>query len=380
MSTPKPGLLPDHSIRFVLSMLLGLAVATSWLPAQQAKKDDKKPEPAKKEDKTKPEPKKEEKLTPPLLELKGHTDWINKVIYSPDGTRLATASRDHTVKVWDAAKGKDLLTLKGHAGNVKSVAYSPDGKKLASTSGKWHKDKKLWQGEIKIWDAASGKELQTLAGHSDEIESVAYSPDGKWLASAGKDRTIILWNAASGKEVNTLKGHGGEIESIAFSPDSKFLASVGGLMETKDKKTFTESGELKIWDVAAGKEFKTLKAASRALTSVVYGKEGKVLAAGSFDGTIHVWDPATGKEALTWKAPEGVLALAYSPNSQRVASGGWDKAVTLWDSGSGKEVIAFKGHTNSVSSVAYHPGGSQLASASLDQTVKIWSLMQPLRK
>ena len=109
---------------------LASAVVTSGLPAQQAKKGDKKPEPAKKEDKTKPEPKKEEKLIPPLLELKGHTDWINKVIYSPDGTRLATASRDHTVKVWDAAKGKDLLTLKGHGGNVKSVAYSPDGKKL----------------------------------------------------------------------------------------------------------------------------------------------------------------------------------------------------------------------------------------------------------
>jgi hypothetical protein len=93
MSTSKPGLLPDHSIRFVLSVLLGLVVATNWLPAQQAKKDDKKPEPAKKEDKTKAEPKKEEKLTPPLLELKGHTDWINKVIYSPDGTRLATASQ-----------------------------------------------------------------------------------------------------------------------------------------------------------------------------------------------------------------------------------------------------------------------------------------------
>jgi len=380
-----------------LSVLLCLAVVPSQVPAQQKdpvkkedkkiekkaakedKKEEKKADPVKKDEKAKPKPK--EKPIPPLLELKGHTDWINQVVYRPDGKQLATASRDRTVRVWDASSGKELLTLKDNPGNVRSIAYSPDGKKLASTSGKWDKTKKEWQGEIKIRDASSGKLLQALAGHTEDIECVAYSPDGKWLASAGKDKVVIVWDAKSGKAVHTLKGHGGEVESVVFSPDSKRLASAGGVMETKDKKTITESGELKIWDVTSGKELTTFKIASRPLTSIAFGGDGRFLLMGSYDGTLALWAATSSKEAPFQKTTDGILTVAFTFTDRlRMAIGGWDREVKVWTWPADNDLFTFqkftfKGHTNSVTSVAFSPSAPHLASASLDQTVKIWNLV-----
>ncbi len=126
---------------------------------------------------------------------------------------------DQTVKVWDAATGQETLTLKGHTSGVTSVAFSPDGKRLASAS---------WDRTVKVWDAATGQETLTLKGHTGDVTSVAFSPDGKRLASASVDQTVKVWDAATGQETLTLKGHTGGVKSVAFSPDGKRLASASG--------------------------------------------------------------------------------------------------------------------------------------------------------
>jgi hypothetical protein len=170
---------------------------------------------------------------------------VYAVAFSPDGTILASGGPYVPIKLWDAATGKERLSFAENVTpTVCSVAFSPDGKTLASGQGGYADEPpKPDPGEIKLWDVATGKELITLKGHTELVRSVAYSPDGKTLASGSEDKTIKLWDVTTGKERATLTGHMGGVRSVAFSPDGKTLASGAG-----------DPGEIKLWDVATGKE------------------------------------------------------------------------------------------------------------------------------
>jgi predicted NACHT family NTPase len=206
--------------------------------------------------------------------LKGHTGAVESVAFSPDSKHIVSGSDDKTLKIWDAATGQENLTLKGHTGLVTGVAVGSDAKLIASCSR---------DGAVKVWDAATGQNTLTL---KDVGQCVAFSPDAKSFVTASSvyrrgsqrvDDTLEVWDAATGRQTLILRGHTGTIYSVAFSPDGKRIASGSG-----DKT-------VKIWDAATGQETLTLKAHTGAVTSVAFSRDGQRIASGS-DNTIRIWD------------------------------------------------------------------------------------------
>jgi WD40 repeat protein len=256
-----------------------------------------------------------------LQTLEGHTSWVKSVVFSNDGTLIASGSDDNTIKIWNVATGEEEQTLEGHTNTVSSVVFSNDGTLIASGS---------WDMTIKIWNVATGKEEQTLEGHIEPVNSVVFSNDGTLIASGSYDMTIKIWNMAMGKEEQTLEGHADMVNSVVFSNDGMLIAS-GSYDKT-----------IKIWNVATGKEEQTLEGHMSWVSSVVFSNDGTLIASGSRDKTIKIWNVAMGKEEQTLKGHTSwVSSVVFSNDGTLIASGSRDKTIKIWNVATGNNVKSF---------------------------------------
>ncbi len=256
--------------------------------------------------------------------------------------------------------------LAGHTEAVLSVAFSPDGKTLATGS-----DDKT----ARLWDTATGKQIRApLTAHTGPVLEVAFSPDGKTLATSSDDKTARLWDTATGKQIHApLTAHTGSVWSVAFSPDGKTLATSS---DDKTARLWDTATGMRLWDTATGKQVRApLTGHTGPVESVAFSPDGKMLATGSVDRSVRLWDAATGKQVRApLTAHTGpVLTVAFSPDGKILATGNDDNTVRLWDTATGKEVRApLTGHAETILSVAFSPDGKTLASGSHDKSVRLW--------
>ncbi|MHC5849487.1 WD40 domain-containing protein [Nostoc sp.] len=243
-------------------------------------------------------------------------------------------------------------------GGVLSVAFSPDGEYLATGDTK---------GEIQIWDSATGKQLICCRGHQHWTWAVTFSPDGRYLASAADDYLVKLWDVKTGQCLHTYKGHTYSVNAVAFSPEGKILASCG------------QDLTIRLWEVASEKlnrEVQTLVGHQGRVWAIAFHPDGQILASCGEDCTIRLWDITTGTSLCVWQAHDRwVRSIAFSPDGQLLASSSYDNTINLWDVKTQKCLQTLRGHRQTVTAIAFSPKGQQLASSSFDRTVKLWDVV-----
>ncbi len=325
-----------------------------------------------------------------------HQHTVRSLAVSRDGTNVVSGSWDGTVRVWDAATGKELHRFGG--GGLSAVAFSPDGRQVAAgdmarSLALWDLEtgRRLWHApdqensvmgirfapdgrtvasvsgaSIKLWDAATGKEIRRFTGPDKGIYCIDLSPDGKVLAGGCQDKTIRLWDVATGQQRHCLKGHQDTCFSVAFSPDGKLLASGGGDTDRT----------VRLWDPVAGKEVGRIPTTPNWIRPIAFSPDGKCLAVGTGQSAVHLYDVSTRSEMRSLRLPGSddtwVMAVAFSPDGKVLFTAGTEKIIRRWDVATGEEINPFAGHQHEVRKVLPSRDGKTVISAGADGLVCVW--------
>jgi WD40 repeat protein/tRNA A-37 threonylcarbamoyl transferase component Bud32 len=295
-----------------------------------------------------------------------HTSRVTAVAWSARGSRLASASYDKTVRVWDAASGSSVLTYQGHWDRVLCVAWSPDGSLLASAGN---------DGTVQIWDPLTASLILAYREHSQPILALSWSPDGKRMASACEDQTIQIWDTISGQPLHIQRTHGSRTLALGWAPDGKSVAFGG------------EDKQVQVWSIQRERVgfLTSLLLHSRSqftyrghfgrVNALAWSPGGQRVASVGSDKTLQVWDSLSGKKYFVHRNASATLTcVAWSYDGRYLATGGNDKVVQVWDTITRNAIATYAGHSGYVTSVAWAPDGRQLVSASVDHTIHVWHI------
>jgi len=326
-----------------------------------------------------------------IRSFEGHSNTVNSIHFNLNGTRFITGSADHTIKIWDLKTGNIIRSFDMKS-SVFFANFSSDESYIISASYK----------SINLWSMKTGKVLHSFVENLDSYMSVSLSPDGKYIASGGRDKKIILWNTTTKEKIRFFIGHEESVQSIDFSPDCKYLVS--GSKDNTVKLWETESGKLeknfightdevnvvkfspkgkyiisgssdksiKLWDIKTGNQIKSFDKNSKDVLSVNFSPDAKSIVSGTSNNKVLYWSIETGKIIKTFPKLNHAYPVQFSPDETHLISGCSDNTLKLWDIESGKLSKTFVGHTDHVISVNFSPDGSYIVSGSCDKTAKLW--------